>query len=206
MKRASLFAFLVAVVCPTTALADSDGYYCVGKGYLAFETRWSQASNAHTLTVIRVSRSGGIQRLAPIPLDDFQVHGITCRDTGVDLQGWSRRYSVDLSAGETPKVTSMAAAFDPKAALAQLNLGRLARPGVTDIPSDGIANEFQLVIAQTTRSTRGGTEYFTITQVFQRDFRNPAGPLLATVTLFAGAEAKGGELLAGRGGQRTKRK
>lgn len=194
MNRLTFVAVLFAVLYPTVALADSDGYYCVGKGYLAFETHAFRLANSHVLQVIRVSRSGGIQRSAPIPLDEFQVHGMTCRDNAIDVQGWTTRYSVDLSVPGQPKVTSSASAFDPKAPLAQQNLGMLARPGVTDIPSDGGQSEFQLVIAQATRQMTRMVEYYTISQVFQRDYRFPTEHILASETLFSGAEAKGGEI------------
>jgi hypothetical protein len=196
MNRLIFVAVVVAALYPTVALADSDGYYCVGKGYLAFETHSFRIPNSHVLQVIQVSRSGGIQRSTPIPLDEFQVHGMTCRDNSIEVQGWTTRYSVDLSAAGRPKVTSIEAAFDPKAPLAQQNLGMLARPGVTDIPSDGGQGEFQLVIAQTTRKMTNVVEYYTISQIFQRDARFSTDHILASEKLFSGVAAKGGEVIA----------
>lgn len=190
MNRFIFVAVLVVALYPTAAFADSDGYYCIGKGYLAFDTHPFRGANSHVLQVIRVSRSGGIQREAPIPLDEFQLHGIMCRDHVVELQGSAMHYAVDLSAAGPPKVTLIAAAFDPKMSEAQQNLGMLARPGVTDIPSDGDAGEFQLVIAQTTRQMTRAMEYYTISQIFQRDYRFPMEHILASETLFAGAEKK----------------
>ena len=121
---------------------------------------------------------------------------MTCRDNAIELQGWTTRYSVDLSAAGKPSVTSIEAAFDPKAPLAQQNLGMLARPGVIDIPSDGAMGEFQLVIAQTTRKMTNVVEYYTISQIFQRDPRFPRDHILASETLFTGAAARGGEVVA----------
>lgn len=194
MNRLILAAALLVALHPAVALADSDGYFCAGKGYLAFETHPLGWGNSHVLQVVRVSRSAGIQRSAPIPLDEFQVHGMVCRDKAVELQGWTRRYLVDLSSAGQPTVTSFEATLDSAFARAQQNLGMLARPGVTDIPSDGEASEFQLVIAQTTRNTARMVDYYTISQIFQRDPRLPNDHILASETLFSGVQTKGGEL------------
>lgn len=87
-----------------------------------------------------------------------------------------------------------AIAFDPKAAPGPLNLGMLARPGVTDIPSDGVQTEFQLVIAQTIRKTSTGSEYYTVSQILQRGVAATAQPaIVAAMTLFNGIRFEGGQ-------------
>ena len=59
MNRLTFVIVLVAALYPTVAWADSDGYYCIGKGYVAFETHSFRVANSHVLHLIRVSRSGG---------------------------------------------------------------------------------------------------------------------------------------------------
>lgn len=192
LKRVICSAAIV-LAWPAVAFADSDGYYCVGKGFVAYEMDASQAPSTHLLHIVHVGRTSGITRMSPIPLDDFQVHGMTCRDQGVDLQGWSARYSVDLSNPTKPVVTSTPVPLDQTAPPPQLNLGPLARSAVFDIPSDGAPGEFQLVIAETIVKTKTGIAIYTVTQIFQRDFKVPLPrQVVASETIYRGIRTQGG--------------
>src|SRR5688500_6603874 len=99
-----LFSVTALLLLTATAgRADSDGYYCLGKGFIAFEL--SQGlPRRHLLHVVRVAHGTGITRLPPIPLEDFQVHGMTCRENGIDVQGWTTRYTVTFASSGTPTV------------------------------------------------------------------------------------------------------
>ena len=174
------------LLLPSLALADSDGYYCMGPGFVAYEVSLTGDTPGHWLHVVRVSAANGIVRLQPIALPEFQVHGMTCRDDGVDLDGWTARHSISLHQDGRATLTSTAVESSPKGAHQQ-NLGWLARPGVADISSDGFHGEFQLVIAEATRPTSRGLERFTVTQIWRRTRTAPiTRQVTAAETLFVG--------------------
>jgi hypothetical protein len=185
MLRAWVLATAAVALFPSLAHADSDGYYCIGPGFVAYEISFSGAASGHWLHIVRVSAAKGIVRLPAIALSEFQVHGMTCRENGIDLDGWTTRHSVSLDSNGQATVTSTTVEPSPKGAQQQ-NLGMLARPGVTDIPSDGFPGEFQLVIAEAVPSMSRG-ERFTVTQVWRRASTAPvARQVTAAETLFVG--------------------
>jgi hypothetical protein len=87
MLRGWVLAIAAVALFPSLAHADSDGYYCIGPGFVAYELSSSGAASGHWLHIVRVSASKGIVRLPPIALPEFQVHGMTCRENAVDLDG-----------------------------------------------------------------------------------------------------------------------
>jgi hypothetical protein len=79
------------------ARADSDGTFCAGPGYVAYELRgWSTASRQHELRIVRVGGEARIAEPVTSGLDEFQVHGMRCEKDRVVLMGWDRKYSVAL--------------------------------------------------------------------------------------------------------------
>jgi hypothetical protein len=175
---------LTLLLLPAAAAADSDGYYCAGPGYLAYETSFSWSPGAHLLHIVRFSRARGIERLPAIPLDDFQVHGMRCHATVVELEGWTSAYSVDLSDPARPTVTSRPTVRAAAQSAPAANLGHWARESVIDLEGDGPPGEFQLVIARTSRAIEGGVEHYTFTQVVRRDRESGAPGILGSVRLF----------------------
>jgi hypothetical protein len=174
--RRGLIAFAVAFLgCPQAAHADSDGYFCTGPGYLAFETRFSEQPARHLLHVVRFSAKTGIVRAQPIPLEDFQVHGMICGPAVVGLQGWDAVHVVDLSTPATPAVTKRQGAYDPATATAARNLGLWARETVLDLDADGAPGMFQLWIAKVSRPVAGGVEHYIVSDVLERVSRRDVG-------------------------------
>ena len=174
------------VVClPRIAYADSDFYYCATRGYLAYETRLGTKPLKHELHIVRFG-SRGIVAAAPIPLEEFQVHGMTCRAGVVEIHGWERSYAIDISNAMRPAVKSRAVAFDPQKSPAAENLGHLAKPGVIDLEGDG-SSRFQLVIARVSHSPRsGGIEHHTVTRLVRRASNRPGSAIVSARQLFAG--------------------
>lgn len=179
MRRATLC--LILLLLPTVTRADSDGYYCTGRGYLAWETRLDQPG--HQLHIVRFSRDAGLVRLAPVALEDFQVHGMTCGDASVELTGGGKVHSVDFSHAARPVVSTRAAS--PTSA-PQLNLGHWSREGVTDLESDAAPGEFQLVISKASRPVSGGVDHYTVTQVVRRDPAAGLERITASIKVFEG--------------------
>jgi len=169
---------------PSLALADSDGYYCVGRGYVAYETRFAASGSQHVLHVLRFSRAGGIGQVQDIPLDDFQTHGMSCSDRVIEVAALSTRYLVDVSVPEKPRIKTLSASFEPQRT-PQLNLGNWSREGVTDLEADGQQGEFQLVISRVSRQIAGGIEHYTVTHLVRRE-TTPGGRILAAQKLFEG--------------------
>jgi hypothetical protein len=192
MRRGWVLATATVLLLPSLAYADSDGYYCIGPGFVAYEISSSAAASGHWLHIVRVSAAKGIVRLPPIALPEFQVHGMTCRENGVDLDGWTTRHSVSLDPNGQATVTSISVEPSPKGAQQQ-NLGMFARPGVTDIESDGFQGEFQLVIAEAVRTTSRGAERLTVSQIWRRAPTAPVTRQVAAAeTLFVGVRASDG--------------
>lgn len=101
---------LVLWLSPPSLWADSDGYYCATATYLAYELRFTsgpdrQPPNGHTLYIVRLGDARSPQRIA-VPLPDFQVHGMRCADTAVDLAGWDTVYVVDVGEDAQSRVRS----------------------------------------------------------------------------------------------------
>lgn len=194
MRRGWVLATAAVLLFPGLVHADSDGHYCLGPGFVAYEMRSSEAAPRHKLHIVRVSASKGIVRLPPIALPEFQVHGMTCRENGVDVDGWTTRHRVALDSNGQATITSTAVEPSPKGA-EQRTLGMGARPGVTDIPSDGVPGEFLLVIAEAVRTTSRGAERFTVSQIWRRALAAPFNrQVTAAETLFVGVgPGEGGE-------------
>ena len=98
VRTAVLFLLLVAIGGASTARADSDGTFCAGPGYMAYELRaWSTASRKHELRIVRVGGKARIAEPVTSMLDDFQVHGMRCEKERIVLVGWDRKYSIALA-------------------------------------------------------------------------------------------------------------
>ena len=85
------------------AYADSDGYYCIGRGYLAYQFGFAAPSiRPHRLSVIRFSGVSGIQSPAVIDLPQFQVHGMQCGEGWIDVAAFITIYRVTLDENNRP--------------------------------------------------------------------------------------------------------
>ncbi len=77
---------LVALLCiPHTANADSDGLYCQGKAYIAYELRHFESDGKHTLYILKPTHDEAAVSVnaIPIPKEIKQAHGLTCEDNNV---------------------------------------------------------------------------------------------------------------------------
>ncbi|MGO9094728.1 MAG: hypothetical protein ACLQGV_05845 [Bryobacteraceae bacterium] len=98
MLKSPIFVCAVLAAGSGLAYADSDGCFCSSPSFLAYEFSFSkQPANQHKLYVVRF---GEVLPASPpsIEIPDFQVHGMTCNDTGVEIFGWDREYLVNVSA------------------------------------------------------------------------------------------------------------
>jgi hypothetical protein len=103
MKLLTVAFLLVGVLGVGTAHADSDGYYCVGRGYIAYQFGFAAPAVAtHRLHIIRFGGASGVE--APIEFDipQFQVHGILCSARSVRLAAYDAIYTVQLDEMNRP--------------------------------------------------------------------------------------------------------
>lgn len=98
--RRTAVAAAVAIALPlaltSPARADSDGYYCVGPDYMAYEFSFSRGSSRHELTIIALSDGLPLGEPTKISLPAFQVHGMRCGVTAVELKGRRAIHRVDI--------------------------------------------------------------------------------------------------------------
>jgi hypothetical protein len=104
MKLLSATMFLVlSSFGAGTVYADSDGYYCVGRGYLAYQFGFAAPSHRpHRLSVVRFSGTSGIQSPAVLDLPEFQVHGMQCGEAWIDVAAFAGIYHVTLDESSRP--------------------------------------------------------------------------------------------------------
>ncbi len=116
------------------ACADSDGYYCVGRDYLAYQFGMAPLPVApHHLYVLRIGTTTGIAEPEAIELPQFQVHGLRCGEAWIDVAAFTAIYRVTLDENARPTGFETRPFGDgqriPREFFPQLNLGLLSRAG-----------------------------------------------------------------------------
>ena len=104
MNGTRLVALVVLAVCvPATSFADSDGYFCKGKTYLAYQFGMAPMPVApHRLYIISIRGPQGIPEPVSLELPQFQVHGMLCGDGWVDIASFTVVYRVLLDENSRP--------------------------------------------------------------------------------------------------------
>ena len=105
MKSVQRVALVVLGACvPGVAYADSDGYYCAGRGYLAYQFGMAPKPVApHRLYVISIRGPQGIPEPAVLELPQFQVHGMLCGEGWIDVASFTAVYRVTLDKNDRPE-------------------------------------------------------------------------------------------------------
>ena len=104
MRSFQRVALVVLSACmPGMAYADSDGYYCAGRGYLAYQFGMAAEPVApHRVHVISVRGSQGIPEPVVLELPQFQVHGMLCGEGWLDIASFTAVYRVTLDQNDRP--------------------------------------------------------------------------------------------------------
>jgi hypothetical protein len=162
----------IFVLLPARALqADSDGYYCVGAGYIAVEFRSFNTRglrSAHVLKIARFDRGLGPRWSGEISIEDFQTHSLSCGFDTIVIEGAGERgrglvsYVLKMT-GDQIEIASHRS--DPTYAFtsfpqAPRNIGNLARPGVYELPDRGAFPRYRLVVTRTSVKGPGVIEHF----------------------------------------------
>jgi len=95
MRHVLSVVFLIFVL-PSVAEADSDGYFCVGKDYIAYQFGLAAPSIApHRLTIVRFG-AGGFHAPQIVDLPQLQVYGMHCGDSAVRVAAFDAIYTIAL--------------------------------------------------------------------------------------------------------------
>jgi hypothetical protein len=105
VKHVHLVALVVlGATVPGVAYADSDGYYCAGRGYLAYQFGMAPKPVApHRLYVISTRGPRGIPEPTVLELPQFQVHGMLCGEGWIDVASFTVVYRVTLDKNDRPE-------------------------------------------------------------------------------------------------------
>ena len=95
---------ILSVAAASSALqADSDGYYCVGRDYLAYQIGLAAPPIAsHRLYVVQLAGEQAMSAPVVMDIPQFQVHGMLCDQTTVELESFDGVYKVHLDAARRP--------------------------------------------------------------------------------------------------------
>ncbi len=183
----AVVALAPLLVVAQNARADSDGYYCTGTGYLAYQLRAALTpgvSGQHVLRIVRFG-SDGIHVAGEVSLPDFQPHKLVCGDSQVRIGGWMGRpveYVVDIV--ESPKIAYEVS--DPGQAMvgsALANLGAWARAGTVRLMAADRNDTYRIATELVTEPGGGGLLH-RITTVIER--LNEDGEVVDSLELYRG--------------------
>lgn len=166
----------------TPAYADSDGCYCISRGYIAFELRSFRTpglSAPHILRVFRFESGRGIYEAGEAPMEDFQVHEMTCKSDRVEISGFGKGYVkyVIATAGESNSlrinehVQDVNRLHDPSRETAAPGQLGLSRPSVIPLESSDAEHKYQLVLSFSTKKVKEGVESIRKAELQQIDSR-----------------------------------
>ena len=86
-----------------SAYADSDGYYCIGRGYLAYQFGYAAPPvRPHRLFVLPLGLSAEIEPPTILEIPQFQVHGMLCSDRAIQLAAYDAIYTIELDTTSRP--------------------------------------------------------------------------------------------------------
>ena len=104
MKYLGLIALVaLGVAMPGVTYADSDGYYCIGRSYLAYQFGMAPMPVApHRVYIISTRGPQGIPQPTALELPQFQVHGMLCGDGWLDIASFRAIYRITLDMNDRP--------------------------------------------------------------------------------------------------------
>ena len=106
MTRTLWSSIFVMTIFVSSAAADSDGYFCNAKGYIAYQFNGISVSTpGHTLHIIYLGGENGINPPIEFKLDDFQPHGMKCGEDTIEILGWDKIYIIEHSKGRVPALS-----------------------------------------------------------------------------------------------------
>ncbi len=187
----ALALFSLTAVFPMLSRADSDGYSCASKGYLAYELREGLTPGVvgHVLRVVRFEPERGVYVAGEVSLPDFQVQGMTCSQDRVEILGWPKvftKYIIETIGPQGVRILETTEdrqrQFDYRTAGPQPpNLARWAKPVRLDLESSDADHRYELIVTSSLRQVAEGWEQHHKAEIDQIE---PGGGSSQRVVLF----------------------
>lgn len=106
MDRIAILLGLIALLGPlSVAIADSDGYYCVGPDYLIYELNEPGTEDAHNVHLIPFTNGFGSISRYDLTLPNFQVHDMHCDKNHVTIFGWDAIFDIKWPPHDPKRMT-----------------------------------------------------------------------------------------------------
>ena len=136
--RGSICAFAFVMMLVTgVARADSDGYYCIGHRYIAYQFGVDYPIGQHQLTVIRLGGREGIGKPDVIEMPLAQVHGMRCYDDRIEIRLFTAMLLVPLDSELRPHAMQRMPLSDKTPSGLVPNLGQLS-PAVNTLKPERV--------------------------------------------------------------------
>lgn len=155
MKPSHVIAsvLLLSLFSVAPAFADSDSFYCAGKGYIAFDLRsfiHPGLNSPHVLRLFRFDAEHGIYKAGEWPMKDFQIHAMWCTHDRIVVAGTEdARYVFDISGHEDRGPSAL---DDTDLASLEGQLG-WSVAGVKSLESSDPQHEYQLILSNSTKDS-----------------------------------------------------
>ena len=165
--------------------ADSDGYYCNGSGYVAYEFSLSKPSY---IFVVSLGSQEGISSPKALKIDGFHSNLFECQKGELIVHLSQSRVSINVSQPRNPSITRTSKEISAPVLPRLRNLGAYAVPGSVELESDDRAHRYFLTSTDKEerhiKDGEGGIIYHYIeTRIIQKD-RN--GKILHELLVFRG--------------------
>lgn len=161
--RSCLGGLALTLLVGRVARADSDGYACVGAGFIAVEFRafnTPKIAGAHVLRIARFDSAGGPRWTGEVSIEDFETHTLACGAQTLLFEGIGGRgrglvsYTIHVDSAGVPSIATHS--NDPLYAFrvmppGPINVGDWAQPGFVSLPSRGGHSSFRLHVTSVTR-------------------------------------------------------
>jgi hypothetical protein len=181
----------ISILC-LPCRADSDGFFCATKGYVAFNLREGLSSGVkgHVLRIARFEPGRGIYIAGEVALQDFQVHHMTCGADKIEISGWGsvfKQYVIDIGSAANPHIADFsedpARRFDPSKEGPEPS-DFVYGPGRTiALESSDPGHNYKLVLSRSEKRVEGGIEHRSTAEVFQLE---ASGSVTQRVVLYRG--------------------
>jgi hypothetical protein len=101
-----ILELLALTAFSSPVLADSDGYFCIGPDYLAYEMTFSVNPSGHRLYILRFDNPAAWDEPLRVDLPEFNGPPMRCEAQAIVLAGWDEIHHVAWQA-ESPHVVSL---------------------------------------------------------------------------------------------------
>jgi hypothetical protein len=186
-----MLLLLAAGLIAYPAFGDSDGAFCLAKGYLAYEVQAHVTPEAkgHILKVVRFDAQQGIYSAGEKVVQDFVVHKMVCDQNQIEISGWGKfyeKYLIDIR--EPRNFHVIEHSEDPSRRFDPSKDGPVPRmlwdehgPTTFSLESVDPNHRYTLVITRWDKEVEGGFEHHSKAEVTRLDLQ---GKFLQRVLIY----------------------